>query len=158
MGKEVKFYWREEAWYPSLSSKAKCIADLIYKSHDYFSKKDARYRRIVQVCKIIVLILAMASTIIFGLKTIIDEDIQVIVGLIVSALITFVTALSSYFNYEVYWIRNIKTHIKLNMLRDRFRLDAEGEALDDEKLEYYMNELQDIQKENLIYWERNINK
>ncbi len=156
--KKENDYWKKENWYKPLSDKGKTIADLIYKNHDYFSKKDADYRLRVRVFKILTLLLATIGTIVFGLKTIIDENIQVVAGLIISALISFITAISSYFNLEVYWIRNIKTHIKLNILRDSFLLDVTGNSLDDDKINAYWDKLKDLGTENLIYWERNNNK
>lgn len=156
--KPVKAFWKEELWYPNLSNEGKCIADLIFKYHDYFSQKDAKYRRVVRVYKVVILSLAMFGTIIFGLKNLIKQDTQVVIGLFVSALITFVTAVSSYFNYEEYWMRNIKIHIRLNILRDHFRLDAESNKMDASRVKYYMKELDKIQQDNIYYWERNINK
>lgn len=102
--------WKNESWYTGLKNEAKYLADLIYKYHRYFSKQDKRYRHTVRALKVVILILAMLSTIILGLKTVIDVNIQVVVGLILSALITFVTAIISYFNFEEYWMRNISIH------------------------------------------------
>ena len=83
---------------------------------------------------------------------------QVIICLILSSLITFVTAISSYFNFEEYWIRNISIHIQLNIIRDSFILEVEGGSLDHVRIKYYEDELTDIQKNNITYWEKAIKK
>lgn len=150
--------WKKEAWYSDLSGEGKCVADLIHKYHRYFSGQDKKYRMIVRTFKITLLVLAMISTIILGLKTVIEVNCQVVIGLILSALITFITALSSYFNFEEYWMRNISIHIQLNIIRDSFILDAEAKKIDDERITHYMGELTCIQKGNISYWEKAIKK
>ena len=149
---------KDELWYDSLSAEGKGVANLIYKYHNYFSKKDSKYRRVVKLFKIIILILAMAGTIVFGLNGIIQGETQRIIGLCVSSSITFFTALSSYFNYEEYWTRNIRIHIQFNILRDEFCLDAEAGKLDNNRINYYKKELKKIQQNNIAYWERTIKK
>lgn len=156
--KTVEDSWKKEDWYDSLSGEGKYIADLIHKSHRYFSEQDKKYRTIVRIFKITLLTLAMISTIVLGLKEVIEVDYQVVVGLILSALITFITAVSSYFNFEEYWMRNISIHIQLNILRDSFILEAEAKKIDDARIAYYMGELNSIQKSNISYWEKAIKK
>lgn len=149
--------YKTEKWYESLSNKGKYLAELIFKYHHYFSMKDKKYRCIVRALKIIVLILAMASTIILGLKAI-DTDVQVGIGLVLSACITLVTAISSYFNFEEYWMRNISIHIKLNIIRDNYVLEAEANSITEERVEHYMKRLNDIQEDNIRYWQKAIKK
>lgn len=156
--KTVEDSRKKEDWYDSLSGEGKYIADLIHKSHRYFSEQDKKYRTIVRIFKITLLTLAMISTIVLGLKEVIEVDYQVVVGLILSALITFITAVSSYFNFEEYWMRNISIHIQLNILRDSFILEAEAKKIDDARIAYYMGELNSIQKSNISYWEKAIKK
>ena len=156
--KIIEDYWKKEAWYSSLSREGKYIADLIHKYHRYFSEQDKKYRIIVRIFKITLLVLAMVSTIVLGLKTVINVNCQVVVGLVLSALITFITAISSYFNFEEYWMRNISIHIKLNIIRDAFILEAEAKKIDNECITHYMVELTNIQNENIKYWEKAIKK
>lgn len=150
--------WKESDWYSNLENDGKFIADLIFKYHRYFSTQDKKYRLIVRSLKVIILLLSMSSTIVLGLNTIIDMNSQVIICLILSSLITFVTAISSYFNFEEYWIRNISIHIQLNIIRDSFILEVEGGSLDHVRIKYYEDELTDIQKNNITYWEKAIKK
>lgn len=150
-------YYKNEIWYEQLSEKGKGVADCVIRYHNYFSSQDKKYRRYVVVLKITILILALANTIILGLN-IIDNNIQVNVGLVLSALITFFTAVSSYFNFEEYWMRNIGIHIRLNIIRDNFILDAKTKALSDERAEYYKEELNKIQEGNIKYWKKAIRK
>lgn len=156
--KIVEDGWKKEEWYGRLTGEGKYIADLIHKYHRYFSGQDKRYRKIVRAFKITLLVLAMISTVVLGLKTVIEVDCQVVIGLILSALITFITAISSYFNFEEYWMRNISIHIQLNIIRDSFILEAEAEKIDNERIKHYMGELTNIQKGNISYWEKAIKK
>lgn len=153
-----KDQWNSESWYLNLSPNGQCVADLIFKYHRYFSTQDKKYRRIVRALKVSLLVLAMISTIVLGLTTWIDKNVQVNVGLIISALITFVTAISSYFNFEEYWMRNISIHIQLNILRDKIRLDIDSGKLSEEKIGEYMGELTKIQEGNISYWEKAIKR
>ena len=150
--------WKSENWYANLTDAGKCLADNIHKYHKYFSEQDKKYRRIVRTFKIVLLTLAMVSTVVLGLKEVIQVDFQVVTGLILSALITFITAISSYFNFEEYWMRNISIHIQLNIIRDSFILEAEAKNIDGGRISYYMGELTNIQKSNISYWEKVINK
>ena len=145
-------------WYVNLNNEGKCVFDMIYKYHEYFSSQDKRYKIFVGFIKVIILCLAMASTVVLGLKTVIEINVQVVIGLILSSLITFITAVSSYFNFEEYWIRNITIHIKLNIIRDNFVFDAEAGKLDASRIEHYRNELDGIQNNNIAYWEKAIKK
>lgn len=147
-----------EEWYQELKNEEKYLFDLINKYHDYFSSKDKKYRRIVRILKVLVLFLAMMSTIIFGLKDIVDVDSQVMIGLILSSLITFITAISAYFNVEEYWMRNITIHIGLNMMRDNFIFDVKARRMDEKQIEIYRRKLDDIQNDNVSYWKKAINK
>lgn len=151
---------KDSEWYKALQSDGKYIADLIIKYHNYFKSKDKKYNNIVFWFKILVLILAMISTIILGLKLKAEcwENIQINVGLVLSAIITFVTALSSYFNFERYWMRNIAIHIELNILRDNFIYEAEANKIDEDRVKFYLEKLNEIQKRNIKYWEEIINK
>lgn len=144
--------------YNKLPDEGKYIYDLIEKYHNYFSKKDKFYRWVVRIFKIIVLLLAMVNTIVLGLKGIIDIDNQVIVGLCLSSVISFVTAITAYFNFEEYWMRNIKIHIELNIIRDNFIYDAESKLMDNVNISVYKIKLEDIQKENIEYWNKSLKR
>ena len=124
----------------------------IVKAHDFYSKKDKKYRWRVRVLKGSVLFISMASTIILGLKSAIDSNLQVNIGLILSSIITFLTAISSYFNLEKYWMRNITKHIELNILRDEFQFDVLSKKIDNQRIEYYIDKLKNIQEDNKKYW------
>lgn len=149
---------KEQVWYKSLSEEGKHIARLIEKYHNYFRKNDKRYKRIVQIVKMSILFLAMISTIFLGLKNVLSENCQINLGLILSAIITFLTAMSSFFNFEKYWMRNISIHIELNILRDNFVYEAEAKKIDEDRLNYYRERLDAIQNKNVKYWEETIKK
>ena len=147
-----------EIWYQKLDANAKHAVDLIFKYHKYFSDQDRKYKHIVYTFRLIILFLSMLSTIILGLKTIINIDVQVMIGLILSSVISFLTAIIGYFNFEEYWMRNITIHIRLNILRDDIVFDAASETLVDQRLTHYMNELEKIQQDNINYWKKAIKK
>lgn len=149
-----KDYWKKTEWYNKINDDGKYLADLIYKYHEYFSRQDKKYRLIVRFLKIIVLLLAMISTVVLGLKTVITDNVQVIIGLIISALISFITALSSYFNFEEYWMRNISIHIQLNIIRDEFVFAIQSDVLDENVLKAYNDKLKKIQENNIEYWKK----
>ena len=150
--------YQDEEWYIDLEHEGKHICELIFKYHRYFSSKDKQYRNIVRRLKISVLLLAMMSTITLGLKKVMDVDLQVNIGLILSAVTTFITALSSYFNFEEYWMRNIAIHIELNILRDNFLFEAKAKKINKKRMRYYKRELETIQDKNIHYWESVISK
>ena len=140
------------------TDETKYLWELIDKYHKYFSLKDKIYRRIVRVLKVTLLILAMLSTVVLGLSQIIPINFQVIIGLIISALITFITAISAYFNFEEYWMRNITIHIKLNILRDNFIFDLNVDNLTPQVLNDYKDKMEKIQEENIEYWQKAIKR
>lgn len=167
---------KKEKWYIELCEEGKYTFDLIYKYHNYFSKQDKKYRHIVRILRILILTLSMVNTIVLGMKTIISTDCQVVWGLVISALITYVTTISAYFNFEEYWMRNVAIHIELNILRDNFVLEAKAgklaindelkkykhkkadkSAIDDE-LKKYQQKLDDIQQKNIEYWQKSLKK
>lgn len=158
MAENGKFCLENETWYKEMDQKGRHIADLICKYHKYFKEQDSKYKQIVCLLKGLILFLSMLSTIVLGLKTVIQIDIQIIAGLVLSAVITFLTGIAGYFNFEEYWMRNITIHIRLNILRDNFIFDAVADRLDDSKLRYYMDELDKIQNDNKDYWEKAIKK
>jgi hypothetical protein len=143
-------------WYSKLSNEGKYVADLILKYHEYFSRKDKKYKYVVQIVKIIVLLLAMASTIVLGLTNTIEENLQINLGLVLSASITFFTAFSAFLNIERYWMRNITIHIELNKLRDMFIYEASENILKKDRLDYFMNTLDTLQSNNIKYWSKAI--
>lgn len=150
--------FQEQIWYKSLPDEGKYVARLIDKYHEYFKRNDRKYKKIVQLVKVSILLLAMISTIILGLKNVLSENCQINTGLILSATVTFLTALSSFFNFEKYWMRNISIHIELNILRDNFVYEAEAKELDENRLKYYRERLDNIQNKNVKYWEEAIKK
>lgn len=60
-----------------MSNDEKYIYSLISKQHDYFRDKDRRYRKVVKSIKVSILTLSMSGTVVLGLKTVINIDVQV---------------------------------------------------------------------------------
>lgn len=144
--------WKNEQWYCNLDDQAKYVADLIHKCHRYFSNHDRKFRRIVYALKITILFLSMMSTVVLGIKVCFSDEVKISIGLVISALTTFFTAIYSYFHFEEYWMRNISIHIELNVLRDEFIFEAHANTLDEERLSYYLKKLEELQQSNIDYW------
>ena len=128
------------------------IREQILKKHDYFSRRDKHYRWLVRVLKILVLTLTMVITILLGLRGVIEPEVQLNAALVLSAVTAFVSALSAYFNVEKYWVRNVRTHLVLNEMRDNFAIDEAIGSLTKDKLELYRSRLNSISQGNGQYW------
>ena len=146
--------YKKEDWYKNLAPDRQEMADIIFKNHEYYSKRDKHYRIWVRLIKFIILFITLINTIILGVKGWLTQDSQVNIGLILSAVISFVTALFTYFNLEEYWMRNISIHIKLNILRDEFVIMAKANRIDNQQFDEYIKKLTEIQQENITYWEK----
>ena len=142
----------------SMTQEGQYIYDLIIRYHSYFSKKDRKYRIIVRAIKTSILICSMGSTVVLGLKEIIASQAQITAGLIISSMLSLLTAISAYFNFEEYWMRNITIHIQLNVLRDNYVYDAKAGILTTDKIDNYRKELEKIQTENITYWKKAIKR
>lgn len=156
--KQAENDFESEIWYSTQTEEAKYVFRLILKYHKYFSSQDRKYRWIIRMLKVIILTLAMASTIILGLKTVIPADAQIVMGLLFSSFVTFLSAIASYFNFEEYWMRNIRLHIELNINRDNYILEAKAGRLKEERVHYYKGVLEDLHKGNIAYWEKAIKR
>ena len=55
-------------------------------------------------------------------------------------------------------MRNISIHIELNKLRDNFIYDAEANKIDEERTQFYLVKLNEVQTRNIEYWEDAIKK
>jgi len=144
---------KEQSWYKPLSEEKKDVLDRILRNHDKFKQREKKYKLITYCVKIAILSLAMCSTIILGIRGHIADDFRINAGLVLSAVITFLTAIFSHFNYEKFWMRNIKAHIRHNMLRDTFINKAKANKLDEQQLEIYSDALNKIEENNIQYWE-----
>jgi len=152
---ELKDYHRND-WYDSLSPQGKLTADLILKHSYLFKKRVKRCSSFVYITKISIFFFTMCSTIILGINFFPGNKYQITIGLILSAVIAFITALSSFFNLEKYWMRNKAMDIKLDIIRDNFIFDVKSEQMDNKQLKKYIKMLEDIQNNNINYWENAI--
>ena len=146
--------WKQSITYNNLSLRAQHMYELILKQHDAYEKKDNKYKKLVWGIQGVTFFISMLNTVILGLKGVIAGNGTVVAGLILSAMVAFLTGILSYFNLEAYWKRNVVKHIMLNMLRDKFEDDAEAGKLDDDLLNEYQKKLERIAKSNMDYWEQ----
>lgn len=148
-----KHGYEGERWYSELTEEQQELYNEIVASHDYFSKKDTQYRHRVTALKTLAFALAGANTVVLGLRSW-DVDLQANIGLVLSSLVTFISAVLAYFNLEEYWIRNVRVHIQLNMLRDDYKLDAMAHKLDTDRTTWYRDQMRFIQQSNIRYWDK----
>lgn len=159
MDKKYKSIYDNAKWKRDLNDEEKYLYDLIMKGHAYYSGKDRFYKNVVRTVKVVVLFLSLCSTIVLGMNGLISLEMQVNAGLVLSAIISFATGFSAYFNFEKYWMRNIKCHISFNIIRDNFVYDIKKtKALSEEQLKSYLKQLNDIQDDNKIYWQKVMEK
>ena len=156
-GETIEGKYQKSADELGLKNEGKYLYELIVKYHKYFSSQDKKYHKRALFLRIAVLLFAMINTIILGLR-IPCVNIQLNFGLILSSIITFLTAVISYFNIEEYWMRNISIHIELNVIRDNFVFDVEAGKLNDNMIECYKKKLDDIQYKNINYWKKAIKR
>ncbi len=134
------------------------IEDIIIRRHNYYSKQDKKYKRTVSCMRIIIALLSCINTIVLGVRAGIPEDIRISIGLVLSAISTFVAGILAYYNFEKYWMRNITKHIKLNVIRDSFNCDKAAKKLTEDQLKHYKDQLEAIEKDNIDYWKKASNK
>jgi hypothetical protein len=139
-----------------LSDEGKYIADLIYKYAYMYSKKDRRFRNYVTIFKIFIFFLAMCNTIILGISYFSNKNLQIDIGLIISAILTCLTTITAYFNFEHYWMRNRILHIEINIIKEDFIFKAINNKLDTRELMNYFKKLEEIHNKDIKYWENEI--
>ena len=103
-----------------------------------------------------IFIVAILNTINLGIN-IFSENIQINIGLLLSALITFLTTMASFFKFDQYWMKNKVMVIKLLQIRDNFNFDEKSNNFNNERLLYYMEKLNEINNKNIKYWKNSIN-
>ncbi len=147
-----------EAQSDELSSIVDVVEKLILRRHDYYSKQDKKYKAVVSCLKVIIAALSLVNTIVLGIRVALPADIQLSIGLVISAVSTFVAGLLAYYNLEKYWIRNVTNHIKLNIMRDSYRCDKADNRLNEERINDYRKLLEEIETDNIKYWNRVVKK
>jgi len=157
MYSEIKEHTQEE-WYKILPEQGKYIADLIFEYHYNYKKKDKKFRYYVYLFKISIFFFAMCNTIILGVNFFSEKELQINIGLIVSAVITFFTTLSSFFNFEQYWMRNIVMHIEMIKIKNNFVYHAKNNEMNDKLMKNYLEKLNDIQNKDIKYWKKSMLK
>jgi len=104
---------------------------------NYYKKKENKFKNLVYIFRILIFLVAMINTINLGIN-IFSENIQINIGLLLSALITFLTTMASFFKFDQYWMKNKVMVIKLLQIRDNFYFDEKSNNFNNERLLYYM--------------------
>jgi len=156
----VRFFYSidytQEEWYTLLPEQGKHIADLIIKQLYIYKKKDNKFRNFVCIFRILIFFFAMCNTIILGIKFNIENNIKITVGLILSAILTFLTTMVSYFNFEQYWMINRIIYFELCTIKDNFIYEAKSKQINDDRMKHYLELLDEIQDKNIKYWKHSI--
>ena len=110
------------------------------------------------ILRIGVFLFSAISTIVLGLQS--NDRCWPInssnIALILTAIITFLSALASFWDTEAYWIRLKVMLNKLKQLRYEFAFNAVGEkALNNDHLKIYLDKFIAIQADE--YWENYVN-
>lgn len=124
----------------------------LLESIQYFSWQRKRMFVLVRRYKYSVIILTALSTIVLGLQLELDfVTIQKNTALVISAIVTALTTLMTFWNVEEYWIRNKVIEQQLKDLKFRFEFEKTN-GLTNERLRELSNEYQNITKQQQSYW------
>lgn len=117
----------------------------------------------VRFYKYSTIILAGISTIILGID-LDDDDLKILsqikyktfaknAALIIGAIITVITSLTTYWNIEKYWLFNKTILNKLSSLKDDIENEFTSNSLPDEKIQSRYNDYKRIKGDFYKYWE-----
>jgi hypothetical protein len=147
--------YKENNWYKSLSEQGKYVADKIFDYYDYYRIKDNKFRNFVYIFRISIFFFAMLNTINLGIN-IISGELQINIGLILSAVITFLTTMATFFNFDQYWMNNKIMFIELCKIKNNFIFEVNSNQMDEENCKKYIDKLNKINDKNKKYWKISI--
>lgn len=124
----------------------------------FFTLKHSRTKRRAQAMKISSVSFSALITVILGIT--INENMTEVfrnVALILGACVTIINAVDAYFNYNALWIKSTVTLAKLQELRrkvDFYSAGASQEQIYSTKIDEFLEEFQQILKEDIKQWLR----
>ncbi|MEQ9439355.1 MAG: DUF4231 domain-containing protein [Cyclobacteriaceae bacterium] len=110
--------------------------------------------KIVKWYKYPLVILSALSTIVLGLQFDAEKDIiqwQKNIGLVITAFITLLTTLMTFWNVEEYWLQNKVIEQQLEILQQKFEYER-TKGLTQEIVEDIFKEFQSIVGQQHSYW------
>lgn len=123
----------------------------------FFNKKHSRTKHRAYAIKISSVAFSALITVLLGISSgsldIIFKNLAIVLG----AVVTIINAVDAFYNYNGLWIKNTLTLSKLLELKREVEFYSSGFENDDiseEKLNKYMDELQQILREDIKQWLR----
>lgn len=121
--------------------------------HKYTGQRKYMFR-LVKLYKYPLIVLSAISTIVLGLQF--GESLELIqwqknIALVITALITLLTALMTFWNIEEYWLQNKVIEQQLEILQQKFEFEK-SKGLENKMLENIFSELQSILGQHHSYW------
>jgi hypothetical protein len=123
----------------------------------YFNRKHSRTKHRAYSIKIASVGFSALITVLLGVSSPNFETMFKNLTIVLGACVTIINAIDAFYNYNGLWIKNTITLSKLMELKRELEFYSAGCILDDiceEKLNKYMNELQQILKEDIKQWLR----
>lgn len=123
----------------------------------FFEKKHSRTKHRAYSIKIASVGFSALITVLLGVSSAGLETIFKNLTIVLGACVTIINAVDAFYNYNGLWIKNTITLSKLMELKRELEFYSAGCVIDDiceEKLNKYMNELQQILKDDIKQWLR----
>ncbi|MCK8481153.1 DUF4231 domain-containing protein [Psychroserpens algicola] len=110
--------------------------------------------RLVKLYKYPLVVLSAISTIVLGLQ--LGENIELIqwqknIALVITAAITLLTTLMTFWNIEEYWIQNKVIEQQLEILQQKFEYEK-SKGFSQDMLKAIFSELQNVIGQHHTYW------
>lgn len=123
----------------------------------FFNKKHSRTKHRSYGLKIASVAFSALITVLLGVSSGTLETMFKNVTIVLGAGVTIINAIDAFYNYNGLWIKNTLTLSKLMELKrevDFYSSGCKTEDISEERLNKYMNELQQILKDDIKQWLR----
>lgn len=124
----------------------------------FFAQKHKRTKRRAQMIKISSIGFSGLITVVLGLTA--SENMTDLfrnIALVLGSVVTIINAVDAFFNYNALWIKSTVTLSKLQELRRKlefYTAGTEPEQISEIKLNEFLDELQQILKDDMKQWLR----
>ncbi len=142
-----------------MDSQIEFIEKVLKENKNKYSSQRRYMFKLVKLYKYPLVILSAISTIVLGLQ--LGENIELIqwqknIALVITAGITLLTTLMTFWNIEEYWLQNKVIEQQIEILQQKFQYEK-SKGLNQEMLESIFTELQSILGQNSTYWKNALN-
>lgn len=135
-----------------MEEQIKILEQLINDNKHKYSRQRKYMFKLVKWYKYPLVVLSALSTVVLGLQ--IENDWiqwQKNIALVITAAITLLTTLMTFWNIEEYWLQNKVVEQQLDMLKQKFYYEK-AKGFDEEMIENIFNELQNVIGQQHSYW------